>query len=171
MTFNRMFQVTNVMLFALLCAGMLNATTKRKSDFYGWIVAMSQRKLNANGEIGAKKEVSIRCSKLFSGKGSLIAPEVTIVAKKFDFRGTIDCSGMCMITTQEPFDETIFTKQGDGKFVINVDPSLRFPEDEWTFKGMVKTFAVCAACAGAAVAYDHYYGKNYTRNWWRYLNY
>jgi hypothetical protein len=35
---------------------------------------------------------------------------------------------------------------------------------------MVKTCAVCVACAGAVVAYDHYYGKNYTRTWWNYVN-
>lgn len=160
----------STVLFVLLMTLTVD-TFAKDNGFSGWIVMMAQRKLNADGVIGAKKTVSIRCSKLLSGKGSVIAPEVTIVAKKFDFRGTIECSGTCVITTQEPFDETMFTKKGDGKFIVNVDPYLRFPENEWTFKGMVKTFAVCVACAGAAVAYDHYYGKNYTRNWWNYLTY
>ncbi len=157
-------------LFMLLMTLTADTFTK-DNGFSGWIVMMAQRKLNADGVIGAKKTVSIRCSKLLSGKGSVIAPEVTIVVKKFDFRGTIDCSGTCVITTQEPFDEMMFTKKGDGKFIVNVDPYLRFPENEWTLKSMVKAFAVCAACAGAAAAYDHYYGENHTRNLWKYFSY
>lgn len=53
------------------------------------------------------------------GKGELRAPEISIQADKFEFRGTIECSTKCTITTKEPVDESLFKRKGTGQFIIN----------------------------------------------------
>lgn len=161
-------RVMSALVISLLCSTTM---WTKDNGFTGWAVTMAQRTLRADGNIGAQKTVSIRCSKLLSGKGLVSAPEITIVANKFDFKGTIECSGKCIITTKDPFDAKMFTRKGEGQFIINIDPSLKFEEECWTFKGVAKTVALCTAFAAVAAAYDHYYGDDYTKRVWDYLGY
>ena len=90
----------------------------------------SEKDLFANGKLKAREKIKITCGETFSGNGYLDAPIITITAKKFDFTGTIQCDVECVITTREKFDSTMFTRRGEGKFIINIDPNYNFVPTE-----------------------------------------
>lgn len=71
-----------------------------------------------DGEINVFESIKLACG-TFLGKGELRAPEISIEADKFEFKGTIDCSGKCTITTKESVDESLFKRKGTGQFIIN----------------------------------------------------
>lgn len=78
--------------------------------------------LNHHGLFSSKESISINCEELCTGTGTFKAPAVTITTKKFEFTGIIDCDVSCVITTQEPFDHTIFQQDGMGTFTFIVQP-------------------------------------------------
>lgn len=81
-----------------------------------------------DGEFASKSSLKIRCGEVYSGHGSLEAPEIEIIANKFAFGGTIKCTGKCTIITHEPFDNNLFKREGGGTFEIKVDPSVQIIE-------------------------------------------
>ena len=55
-----------------------------------------------NGQTNAKT-IGIDCGGTLSGKG------------------TIECSGECLIIAEEEFDSKMFTRKGNGKFIIKIE--------------------------------------------------
>lgn len=76
--------------------------------------------LDNNGELTGSETATLSCETL-SGKGLIKSPQISIKTKIFAFTGTIDCSEECTIISSTPFDETMFKRLGNGKFVIIVD--------------------------------------------------
>lgn len=70
-----------------------------------------------NGDYYAMKKVSIHAD-MFKGTGFIDAPTIVIETKKFEFTGTIRCYGNCLIHAEEPFDETMFKREGSGSFIV-----------------------------------------------------
>jgi hypothetical protein len=73
-----------------------------------------------DSEMTAGQKINLQCGGILSGNGLFKAPEIEITAKTFRFTGTIECTGTCKISTQEPFDATMFKRKGNGKFIIAV---------------------------------------------------
>ena len=71
--------------------------------------------------IGSEK-MKIMAWNYFKGSGLLKAPEIIIKTKKFEFTGTIFCDQSCVITTEQPFNHTMFKQAGNGKFSFVVKP-------------------------------------------------
>jgi hypothetical protein len=90
---------------------------------WGTLCTMSIRKENAtvinNGDYYALKDVVVEAN-TFEGSGYIEAPTVIIRTKKFAFIGIIHCHNDCIIYVEEPFDEEMFTRKGEGKFTIVV---------------------------------------------------
>jgi ankyrin repeat protein len=89
------------------------------------VIDLITSSITANGILAASEEIKLQCTEIFAGTGTLRSPHITIVAKKFEFTGTLCCNNSCHITVQEDFDETIFQRNGTGKFTITIDPSIQ----------------------------------------------
>jgi len=78
---------------------------------------------NINGSIKSWQKINVHCASL-QGTGTLKAPEIFILAKTFNFTGTIDCSKKCTIIVCNDdfdFDQNMFMKKGEGRLnIINV---------------------------------------------------
>lgn len=65
----------------------------------------------------------------FRGKGKIRSEFIVINCNEFNFTGTIDCNVECRIYSRKAFDETIFKREGQGKFIIKIlDTNTKFPE-------------------------------------------
>ena len=84
----------------------------------------SGKDMNMDDECIASKSLTLTCQETFQGRGYLKSPLITITANKFDFKGTIHCTGTCHITAKERFNEKMFKRDGGGQFIITVDPQL-----------------------------------------------
>lgn len=71
-----------------------------------------------DGDLTGVESATIVCT-TFTGNGIIHSPTVSIAVDKFDFKGTIDCSQKCTITTKEPVNERLFKRTGAGQFIIN----------------------------------------------------
>lgn len=104
------------------------STLQGKNDTY------ISENFHNDGDVTYKESLSINCNRV-TGKGIIKAPNISITAKKFDFKGTIDCSENCSITSLGTVNENAFKRVGEGKFKINgVDFSKKS-----TNKGKVKS--------------------------------
>jgi hypothetical protein len=79
----------------------------------------SMPSLEVNGRLFAEDYLSLEIEEDITGDGSIDAPDITIVADKFDFHGIIHCDGTCKISTRKPFDPHIFKRSGRGHFIFS----------------------------------------------------
>jgi hypothetical protein len=123
---NYMLFVLNFCLFS--CSGIrCNFFCKNFTQagiFSGKVITVAGETMVNNGKMVATEAIKIKYETSFGGSGYLEAPYIEITTKKFEFTGTIKCDGKCVITVQEPFDQSIFTKTGTGEFIVNVDSNL-----------------------------------------------
>lgn len=84
-------------------------------------------RIQHDGDAYAMKKYSIQAD-TYAGAGYVEAPTVIIRVKKFDFSGTIKCSGTCIIHAEEPFNETMFKREGNGKFVVSTGSNAPAPQ-------------------------------------------
>ncbi len=104
--------------------------------------------LQLDGTMSSKDVLTLTCREVISGTGLLKAPRIVLKTKKFEFTGTIECDNDCFITAQEPFDENIFTRKGQGKFYIRIEQpetvhdekSENAPSKEFTIEESVFTW-------------------------------
>jgi ankyrin repeat protein len=92
----------------------------------------------ADGNFIGEEEINISVGNILSGNGYFKCPDVMLKVHTFAFTGTIECEHCCQIITAEPFDETMFTRVGNGTFVITVDPMLDFQEPERKFPDVMQ---------------------------------
>lgn len=83
------------------------------------VIEKSATTIINNGDYYAMQKVSLK-SNNFKGTGLVEAPTIYITTKKFEFTGTLRCHGTCIIHAGESFDENMFKREGDGKFIIIV---------------------------------------------------
>ncbi len=77
--------------------------------------------LNVDGLIHGRESVHLSSGGDICGDGTIKGPEIIIDAEEFEFTGTIECDGVCIITTTQPFDHTMFKQRGKGTFSFRVD--------------------------------------------------
>lgn len=100
------------------------------ADIFGNTINLTSCEDTINdGRLIAAKEINLTCGRTFSGTGYLEAPVITIKATTFAFTGTIKCDQLCTIITKNSFNQAMFKRLGNGKFVIKIDPSLSFEDD------------------------------------------
>jgi hypothetical protein len=77
-----------------------------------------------NSKLTATETMEITGAGALNGdaKTILTSPEITIITKTFNFKGTINCSNNCTIIVKEDFDRSMFKQIGGGAFTITVDP-------------------------------------------------
>ena len=112
---------TNNILKTFVIAGLLSTSF---SAIIGMINAGSccmkiGSSYTNNGQTNAKT-IKIDCGGTLSGNGKFSAEIIILKTKKFDFKGTIECSGECLIMAEEEFDPEMFTRKGNGKFIIKI---------------------------------------------------
>lgn len=133
-------------LLSLVCFAPMEATyvvtDTVKADNLNLV--LSSGNAENNGNLIGKDSVNINVN-TFSGLGSIIAPNVMITVKKFEYIGTINCSGTCTIKAGQPFDASQFNAIGGGEVVITIDPTLL------TAKSTVKTDVVPGYVKGRKV--------------------
>lgn len=78
------------------------------------------KNMSADGIYIDSDKLSITVGGTFKGSGYCKSPEIYITVGKFEFTGTIHCDGVCVIISKESFDENLFKRSGNGKFVINI---------------------------------------------------
>jgi hypothetical protein len=71
--------------------------------------------LNNTGELIGIDAIDLTCDTL-TGDGLIKSPQIKIETSIFAFTGIIDCTGQCTIVTGQPFDESMFTRIGEGDF-------------------------------------------------------
>lgn len=111
---------------ALLCSKHVEAITINpnatscalSSPLLGKNLKINSDTLELDGDIVGQESLTITCDSM-SGTGELQSPKITINTKKFNFQGTIDCSGTCSITSQSPLDVSHFSYIGTGQLIIN----------------------------------------------------
>jgi hypothetical protein len=84
--------------------------------------------LENDGVLIGNESAYLECETL-TGTGYIIAPLVEIKANIFAYTGTIECEKQCVITTSQAFEEDMFTKAGEGEFIVIVDPEYKAKEE------------------------------------------
>ncbi len=119
-----------VLLLSLFCCFQLNAGFSNSGKMQSKNLQISTGgTLENNGELIGTTSATLCCDTL-SGNGLIQAPSISITAKTFDFKGTIDCSNCCTITTATPFKKKMFKRSGGGEFIFVVDETLNETEKE-----------------------------------------
>lgn len=82
------------------------------------------RDMILDGNFIAEKTVNLFCGQTLIGSGCIKSPDIKITCGRFDFKGKIICNGTCTIISKEAFDEKMFKREGNGNFIIKIDPNL-----------------------------------------------
>jgi hypothetical protein len=117
--------LASLLLFCLIC------TKEQANASYINNGRLEARNLNLTiggaleneGELVGKEAVHIVCD-TFLGKGLIQGPKINLKTNLFVYKGVINCSERCVITTSQPFDESMFVRQGKGEFVFVIDENL-----------------------------------------------
>jgi hypothetical protein len=125
------FSFKHLLAFAFLAsiAFQAHATFSTKNfsnagNFNGDEVKIeASESLDNTGKINGTQKVDLICG-ILTGNGKISAPLIAIVAKHFDYTGSIECEKECTITTKTPVDKTKFTQVGKGVFKFVVEPNL-----------------------------------------------
>lgn len=56
------------------------------------------------------------------GTGQIIGNNFTMKCNEFNFRGTIESNGECIIRCKKPFDYNSFTRKGNGSITVIISP-------------------------------------------------
>jgi hypothetical protein len=131
--FKRNNSYIKIFILLSLQTGLINCNFEIKTNTFSNAGQMSgpyqninvNEKFENNGVINGTQEVNIECGNL-TGKGQIKGPKINIIARNFNFTGTIDCSKECTITTLKKIDQTKFKRTNKGKFKFFVDPKLNF---------------------------------------------
>lgn len=99
-------------------AGFSNNGTMRSNK----IMLHVRGNLDNNGSLIGRESADISCGS-FTGSGLLEAPVIHLSTDLFAYTGIIRCSQECIITATRPFDENMFTRQGEGTFTFIITPS------------------------------------------------
>lgn len=120
--FSFLFLFSNLLAIRIKCVNTTigsETTTNFEGEGQDTAKVSSPGKVHL-GSVTAKEKIFVQAEKSVEGEGVLKAPKVVITARKFNFRGTIDCRESCVINVAKKFDPAIFKKKGLGKFIINV---------------------------------------------------
>lgn len=115
------FLLTSILCLATVFAeaGFSNAGVMQSKNLYLTVSGT----LDNSGQLIGTESATFSCDTI-TGKGLIKSPQIVLKAKLFAFKGTIECSGKCTITTSAPFDEKMFKRKGGGEFVIIHDPKM-----------------------------------------------
>jgi hypothetical protein len=128
LTVHKVSRITGAFLIFFSCFAWAGISIDESSGFYSRQLTLTQNDLLADGNFFAEQSIDVSCSEIIRGRGRLKAPTLHIVTKNFAFTGTIECSGTCEIISQEPFNQKMFKRKGPGRFIIKIDPSLKFEQ-------------------------------------------
>lgn len=112
------------MVLLLLACSTLKSSNVNYGDVISGNIEIIDNLVVNNGDYCALKNLSIRADS-FEGAGNIYAQSATINCKKFAFTGTIACFNKCVINAEEPFDETMFTHDGPGEFIITIGKDVQ----------------------------------------------
>lgn len=112
-------KISLALLLNILCLVTLQADTAPKT-----VNIHVASDMIADGYFAGTESIDLIIGKSLKGSGYFESPNITMKVGKFEFTGTIYCDGQCYITAQEPFNENMFTRSGNGKFIITIDPLL-----------------------------------------------
>ncbi len=79
-----------------------------------------EEELENSGAIIAEEQLDCVCGTI-KGDGIIKSPIIKLIAQDFQFKGIIECDKECVITTSKPFDHSLCSLQGEGKFDFVVD--------------------------------------------------
>lgn len=114
-------QVAAFAIIAMFCSGSMAFSDIDNSGMMRSEELKVEHKLISNtGKMIGIKTVKLVCDKL-TGNGYIKAPIISILAKKFEFTGTIECSNECVIETQHDFNHKMFKQAGGGKFYFRLE--------------------------------------------------
>ena len=115
--------ISKLFLFSLFC---FFGFCCRAGSIAGNVINLSCGESMVNDDrMVAEKAINMTCGKSFKGVGYMEAPDITIMAEKFEYTGIINCGRKCNITVKEPFDAEMFKREGEGEFIITVDPLFK----------------------------------------------
>jgi len=80
----------------------------------------SKNKMCIDSMLNAQDSIELNCGKLFTGSGTIQGPKVLIIVQTFEFKGTIDCDGECVIICAALVEKDEFGKSVVEK-VWNLD--------------------------------------------------
>lgn len=115
----KIFRMAILLVSMLMAHQIIAGTFNNSGTFSSNDIWLSYDKIINNGSLIGKNSVTLYSNDL-SGKGLIKGTTIAIETTVFNYTGTIECLGVCEITAKQAFDESMFTRAGNGEFKIKI---------------------------------------------------